>query len=83
MHIRLRIEPFLPVISLRPLSPTVQLYDGDKEMSRSQLYFVVRIVHWRSGAATSGKRAADTRRPTAGAGCMSIVAANIAPKAAA
>ena len=46
-------------------------------------YTVVRIVLWRSGAATSGRRAADTRRPSEGVGCMPIGAANIAPEAAA
>jgi hypothetical protein len=46
-------------------------------------YIVVRIVHWRSGGATSGTPAADTRRPTGGVRCMPIVAVDIAAAAAA
>ena len=53
---------------------------GDAIVAR---YTVVRIVLWKSGAATSAKRAADTRRPTEAAACMPIGAANIAPEATA
>ena len=53
---------------------------GDAIVAR---YTVVRIVLWRSGAATSARRAADTRGPTVVAACMPIGAANIVPEAAA
>ena len=46
-------------------------------------YIVVRIVRRRSGAATSGTPAADTRRQTRGVECMPNVAADIAAAAAA
>ena len=46
-------------------------------------YTVVRIVLEKPGNTTSAKPAADTRQPTAGAGCMPIGAANTAPEPAA
>jgi hypothetical protein len=54
---------FADVVADRSLSV------GDAIVAR---YIVVRIVRLRSGAATSGKPAADTRRPTAGDGCTPI-----------